>query len=289
MKWGSMGLVAIGVAVGYLSAFFIHSDEKLKTPPNATGAEAAVASGSNPEREAGETQSRTAAPMGELESLRGESGSAAAPAPKTLEERMKIIEGLNARAYANALQQETEQLLAAGFSMDRIEWLRRRTDELDAIRLRADTERRQQGLPVDNANEGLVYIYDNDLDLVKEIGEDEYERYREALGRPNSIEIMSVRRGGIADAYGLKPGDKIVRYDGKRVYNIAEVNVLTNKNGRDPNAGKPDETVTIEVLRDGQPMRFTILKGDLSIGTALPLGQRSRALRWGVRELNAQH
>lgn len=246
------------------------------------------ASGTVAERDSHEGLSRIADVSSEPEGSRGQSGSTMAPVFKTYEERMKSIEQLNFSAYAKALQQETDQLLAAGFSHDRIEWLRSRTDELEAVRRRADTERRQRGVPVSDPNEGLAYFYDSDLDLVKEIGAGEYERYREALGRPNSVAIATVKPGGIADTYGLKGGDRIVRYDGKRVYNIAQVNLLTHKNVRDPNEGKPGEFVTVEVMRDGQPLSLTVLKGDLSIGTALPPPHTSRLLRQLVQGQGTQ-
>jgi hypothetical protein len=274
----SIGLFVLGVAAGAVLVLLVQSDE-------APQADVAVASGgadSNAERDMENLRQRMAAIAQESDDLPDEAQPIAAPLLKTPEERKRHREVLNRKRYTDAIEQETVQLLAAGFSQERIAWLRNRAAELDASRRRADTERQQKGLQISDAYEGLVYTFDYDLDLAAEIGADEYERYREALGRPNSVEIMSVRPGGIAATYGLKSGDMIVKYDGKRVYNIAQVKVLSNKQGQ------PGETAFVEVMRDGRPMQVQVLKGDLSVEAPFPPQTKSRALRIGVPEEDLQ-
>jgi hypothetical protein len=196
----------------------------------------------------------------------------AIPIQKTPEEQRGAFEERSNRIYAEALQQETNQLLAAGFSMNRIQWLRMRAEELETNRKRSDTERLKSGLPVEL---DLAHRLDRDLDLVDEIGADEYEKYRAALGRANTIKVTSVDRGGIAESAGMKTGDEIIKYGGQRVYNMGQVTAIAEK-------GRPGEMVAIEVLREGRPLQLSALKGELGIIFPVPMPEKSKLLRMGM-------
>jgi S1-C subfamily serine protease len=61
-----------------------------------------------------------------------------------------------------------------------------------------------------------------------------------------------------AQAVGLQPGDEIIAYNGKRVFDIGELTGLTN-------ALRPGETVALEIERDGQPIQFFVESGPIGI------------------------
>jgi S1-C subfamily serine protease len=57
---------------------------------------------------------------------------------------------------------------------------------------------------------------------------------------------------------GLKPGDEVVAYDGKRVFDLRDLNSLTFE-------GTAGESVTVSVRRDGQTVHLTMPRGPLGI------------------------
>jgi len=219
------------------------------------------------ERENADLQRQVATLTRQLEALRSQAGAVMKPALMTSEERVAAFSELRKTRDAMYLQEETDKLIAAGFSMDRIQWLRTRADQLQTERLRADTERRLKGLPPDV---DLDYSLDNsDLDLRNEIGVDEYEKYRLATGRPNGVQISSVMPGGVAEAAGLKPGDQIIRYDGRRIYSRGQITKAEDRQAR------PGARLIVEVLRDGRPLQFAVPAGRLSFNSPLFLPTRS--------------
>src|SRR5690606_19032594 len=149
---------------------------------------------------------------------------------------------LNRRMQAED-ERDRQRLLAAGYSSSQIEWLISRSRELQKERREAETERRKRGLAVDAAKEMAQY-YDRDIELRYEIGDDAYEKYLRTLDRPVDIPVRVVSPGSIADAVGLRPGDRIRRYDNKRLFNLGELDGLT--------MGKTGGSHILEVERDGQ-------------------------------------
>lgn len=165
-----------------------------------------------------------------------------------------------ARVQANLrkeLEWETGQLLAAGFSEERIEWIRNRARKL--------IDERPQSLSVDSLerpidpDEAMAYVFDPDLALRHEIGDDEYERYRVALGRPAGIDVTEVLPGSIASSVGIQAGDEILTYSGQRVFNMGELNAIARKDGA------PGEKVVVEVRRQGQVLRLIVPRGHIGI------------------------
>jgi hypothetical protein len=161
-------------------------------------------------------------------------------------------------------QREIERLRKAGFSDDRIAWLEQRTAELQSLSRSRLNQQPPEGKTT-APYERISYILDPDLDLRDEIGEEEYDRYRQALGRPLGVAVMDVSGGSAGEASGILPGDEIVRYDGKRVYNVAMLDNMTTN----PPA---EEFAIVEVIRRGQRVQLTIPKGQLA-----SLGVRSES------------
>jgi len=181
---------------------------------------------------------------------------------KALEEQLKIADANRERFLSLQRQREVENLMAAGFAPDRIEWIRQRSDELQAQWRRDQAERRRQGLPLDAAQEA-AYYYDRDVGLRSEIGDDEYTRYRLALGRPAGVAVAALTQGSPASRAGLLPGDDIVNYGGTRVFNLAELNALASRRN-------PGDSVLVDVRRNGQTIQLVVPGGPLRIETKMP-------------------
>lgn len=181
---------------------------------------------------------------------------------KNLEEQLTNNRAILDKAISMRRQREDESLIAAGFAPDRIEWIRQRSDELQTQWRKDQAERRRQGLPLDAAQEA-AYYYDRDIGLRGEIGDDEYARYRLALGRSAGVAVAALTQGSPASRAGLLSGDDIVNYGGTRVFNLAELNALASP--RDPG-----ESVLIDVRRNGQTIQLVVPGGPLRIETKMP-------------------
>jgi hypothetical protein len=142
------------------------------------------------------------------------------------------------------------RLIDAGFAPDRAAWITERLGELQMEALNARYAAARDGAPFDPRGGGEV--------LRAELGDADYERYLRAIGRPTTVAIGSVLGSSPASFAGLEPGDQIVAYNGQRVFDLGEVHRLTLE-------GQTGEPVTIDVVRDGQPLQVVVPRGPLGI------------------------
>jgi hypothetical protein len=149
-----------------------------------------------------------------------------------------------------AARRFNERLVAAGFAPDRAAWIIRRTEELRMEALQAQYDAQRSGRPVES-RAGLQT-------LRSELGDADYERYLQADGRPAAIPVRDVLASSPAERSGLKPGDEILSYGGKRVFDMPELNSLTLE-------GTPGESIVVEVRRGGQNVQVVIPRGPLGI------------------------
>ena len=69
---------------------------------------------------------------------------------------------------------------------------------------------------------------------------------------PIGVYVKSVVAGGAAELGGIKPGDVIVKFDGKEVTNIDEINEIRDEH-------KVGDQVSVDVSRNGEIKNFTIV------------------------------
>lgn len=167
-------------------------------------------------------------------------------------------------------QRELERLLAAGYSSERADWLERRSAHFKELRRQQLETLKEKGQLAEHVNAVVSYAFDPDLDLRGEIGDDEYAKYRHALGRAPGVRINSVMPSTGLEGAGLLPGDTIVSYEGTRVFNIGELSERSRLS-----AGKAPSTIQMEVRRNGQTVLLMVPKGQLKLDTPLtpPLQQ----------------
>jgi hypothetical protein len=97
-----------------------------------------------------------------------------------------------------------------------------------------------------------------DLAFRDDLGDDGYDAYLRATGKPNRVALREVLLGGAGSVAGLETGDELIRYAGVRVSSAADLQLLTA-------SGRPGETVAVEVLRDGQPVTLRVARGPLGV------------------------
>lgn len=153
-----------------------------------------------------------------------------------------------------------ERLVEAGIDVGLADWIVRREEELQMESLQARFEAGRSGDP----REFYQEQFSTREVLRQELGDDNYERYLTANGRPISIAVSSVIGSSPAQSAGLMPGDEITRYAGERVFSMTDINDVAME-------GEPGQSVVIDILRDGVPMQVAIPRGPLGI-----TGGRSR-------------
>src|SRR5262245_47334548 len=169
--------------------------------------------------------------------------------PAIVEQRARI------RREAAATPEErqrlaVDRLVAAGFAPDRAEWINRRTQELRMQTMQAQYEARREGRAPPADLEATT--------LRTELGDQDYERYLSATGRPTSVMVSGVLASSPAERAGLQEGDQIVGYDGKRVFDVGELNQLTL-------GGTSGESVVVNVRRGGQDLQIVLPRGPLGV------------------------
>lgn len=150
-------------------------------------------------------------------------------------------------------QRQIDRFVAAGMTPERAQWILQREDELEMEILQARYDATQSGAsPQEVANLSTSQL------IREELGDIEYEQYLEGRGRPTSINVREVLTSSPAQTAGLAPGDEIVAYDGKRVFDMNELTNLTYD-------GNQGESVVIEVIRDGQPIQLYVERGPIGV------------------------
>lgn len=161
--------------------------------------------------------------------------------------------GFGRAEFGRAPESRVERFVAAGFSADRAAYLDRRASELRMQALEAEYEAARSGKPADAAA-----LLNPELALRDELGDADYERYLMALDRPTRVAVRDVLASSPAEKAGLQPGDEITSYDGRRVFDVRDLSRLSFE-------GQPGDTVTLEIVRNGQPMQIYVPRGPLGI------------------------
>lgn len=268
MQWHKLGLLSGGFALGAIAATVIsHGDGPARFETEVTASARSLDGKVSVSSERADYERRIAELTQALQTLETKSKSLTSDSVATVTPDMKTALGFEQRAMetskkAQAMieRAQTAALLGAGFTQERINWIRSRTDEL-----RVEFERRAHEGKV-GQQMAIAYMIDPDLDLTKELSEEEYGKYREALGRPAGIRLEQVLPSSSAQASGLKPGDEILRYGGNRVYNEPMMKAMIKANGTG--------TAAVEVLRDGRKISLVVAGG--------PLGIRAAPVSWAT-------
>lgn len=179
-------------------------------------------------------------------------GAQEQPAAAAMRETRESLRG--PRFGNSSTEKRVERLIAAGFAPDQAEWILRRESELQMERLQARYEAmRESGEP-----EFFGRGFFPSEELRAELGDADYERYLEANGRSTSVAIGSVIPNSPAQRAGLQPGDRIVRYDGERVFSMMDVTQRIMQ-------GEEGGNVVVDIERNGMPMQLVIRRGPLGV------------------------
>jgi C-terminal processing protease CtpA/Prc len=157
------------------------------------------------------------------------------------------------------------RLVAGGFTESRAQKILEFEDEARMAALQAEYEARRDGEEFDP----WARAVDFQAVLRERLGDAEYEKYLTAQGSQASITVREVIGSSPANQAGLRPGDRILSYDGKRVFGMNDLKSLAF-------SGDPGEDVIVDIERNGQRMQLVLPRGPLGItGSGGGMGFRS--------------
>jgi S1-C subfamily serine protease len=128
---------------------------------------------------------------------------------------------------------------------------------MDLLYLR-DQAIREGWLDTPRYEEAVEALRDSGPSLREELGDEDYDRFLHAAGRPNRVRVTSVFASSPGQIAGLQAGDTIVSYDGAPIRSGTDLRRATT-------GGAPDEPVTVRILRDGEPIDLSLLRGPIGI------------------------
>lgn len=157
------------------------------------------------------------------------------------------------------------QLVAGGFTEGRAREILEFEDEIRMAALQAEFEARQRGEDFNPWDWASNY----QTGLRERLGDADYEKYLTAQGGQATVTVREVIGSSPANRAGLRPGDQILSYDGKRVFSMNELRSMAFD-------GDPGEDVIVDIERNGQRMQLVLPRGPMGItGSGGGMGFRS--------------
>lgn len=173
------------------------------------------------------------------------------------EARRNRSESANFGTMMQDLQARRVRVLTrGGFSEDEAREVLRRESEAQYKAMLSAHEAQRSGEVGDSTrSDGVAQGL-----LRAELGDDEYERYLRAQGHPAAVQVTQVMEGSPGSRAGLRPGDKIVSYNGERVFGGDDLRSLTLQ-------GTLGEDVVVDIDRDGVRMQLNLQRGPVGISS----------------------
>ena len=89
-----------------------------------------------------------------------------------------------------------------------------------------------------------------------QLGDESYDAMLYASGDRNRVFISQLLENSPGESAGLMPEDEVIIYDGKRIFRPSEIKRLTTE-------GSKGDFVEVQVVREGELMRFFLLRGPI--------------------------
>ena len=163
----------------------------------------------------------------------------------------------------------TETLVAAGVEITEAEQLLARLDDLAMARLQADFELRNSTAEAREEARAVRSAIPRDRKAIRdEFGDDTYDRFLFATGRPNRVTVNSVLRESSAVLAGVQAGDHLRKLDGNPLFSVGDLT-------RQVRATATDRNYALELERDGQIIEVWVPGGPIGVrvsGTSEPPG-----------------
>lgn len=152
-----------------------------------------------------------------------------------------------------------ERLVEAGMNADVARALKTRLDDIAMQRLYLRDQATREGwMGEQRYREEAQRLAAAQNNIRQEFGDDAYDRYLYASGRPNRVEIQNVLENSPAAEAGLRAGDQILAYNDARTYGPGDLR-------RAAQGGSAGETVALQVVRNGETVTLYLPRGPLGV------------------------
>lgn len=163
--------------------------------------------------------------------------------------------------YMNRLL-TTRALVKAGISEDRALDIVRRKNDIELRKLELHDRATREGyLGSKQYMSELSAISAEETSVREDLGDEAYDQYLYANGRPNRVKVASVMLGSPAEQAGMKEGDLILTYGQNRMFEGGELQQATSE-------GELGEFLSLDIMRNGQLMSLWVPRGPLGIRLA---------------------
>jgi hypothetical protein len=167
--------------------------------------------------------------------------------------------GEPSRPPGPAAELSVADLVAAGIPVDRAQRVREIADRVAMERLRLEDRAGREGWLGSGRYAAELGEINRQVEAAREeLGPDAYDHLLYASGRPNRVAVRSVIAGSAAEAAGILPGDRVLRYAGDAVFDGEALRAATR-------AGDPGATIPVELERDGSTLLLYLPRGPIGI------------------------
>ena len=192
-----------------------------------------------------------------LEAVTGKPGTY--PDTETGTPAMEENEISESIAPAQTFGTSVEALIATGIPTEQAAFIQAHLDEYDLKKLyMQDRARREGWLNTARYRKEQREARNAYQELRPEIGDDAYDRMLYALGRTNRVVVRDIMQNSTAEQYDLQANDRIIEYDGQRVFTSQELTTLVTQ-------GTTGAPVLLRVQRDEQQLDFYLPQGPIGI------------------------
>lgn len=196
---------------------------------------------------------QVAAPAAPEEGAAGGAASAAAEQAANAAAEQAAVAGAGFDAAA---------LLARGYTEQEVDRLRERFEAYELELLYLGDQARREGWQGRGRHKIAAKMLQDGLRA--ELGERDYDAALYASGRNNRVRVAGVLAGSAAERAGLRDGDELISYDGRRIFDAQSVVRATGE-------GEPGSTTELRVRRGDEELRVELPRG--------PIGIRLEAVR----------
>lgn len=157
--------------------------------------------------------------------------------------------------YRKYREMQRQRLIDAGLNPDRAEFILDKQERFQYEHMQLTYEYRHlddKSTAEANALRDKLETYSNPRKMFEhELSPQEFELYLEVNGGRQELQIDNIVPGTPAADIGLKPGDKIVSYNGERVFHSGDLRSQIYR-------VDPGKTVPVEIQREGSSSTETI-------------------------------
>lgn len=129
--------------------------------------------------------------------------------------------------------------------------------KMELLELR-DKATREGWIDTDEYRDQMSKLALSPDEIRTEFGDVVFDKYLYATGRSNRVLVQDIYPDSQAELVDIMPGDILVRYDDEAIFSVRDLRVGTA-------AGDRGESVTVDVLRNGEPLRFVVDRGPLGV------------------------